>query len=67
METMCEAWKIFQRAWAHGYNIGYLQSYAQLRFMLNACYIYSVRKTEPEDMYRELVNEGFFDWYLYNR
>ena len=64
---MCEAWEIFRRAWAHGYNVGYLQSYAQFRFMLNACYIYSVRKVEFEDMYRRLVNEGFFDWYLYNR
>lgn len=61
---MSEPWKIFQRAWDHGYNVGYLRSYAQLRFMLNACYIYSVRKTEPEDMYKKLVDEGFFDWYL---
>lgn len=65
--AMCEAWEIFRRAWAHGYNIGYLQSYAHYRFLLNACYIYSVRKVEFEDMYRRLVNEGFFDWYLYNR
>ena len=64
---MCEAWEIFRRAWEHGYNVGYLQSNAQLRFMLNACYIYSVRNTEPEDMYKALVSEGFFDWYLYNR
>ena len=48
---MCEAWEIFQRAWAHGYNIGYLQSYAHYRFLLNACYIYSARKVEFEDMY----------------
>lgn len=64
---MCEAWEIFQRAWSHGYNVGYLQSYACLRFTLNACYIYSAKKIEPEDMYKSLVNEGFFDWYLYNR
>ena len=64
---MSEPWEIFQRAWEHGYNVGYLQSYAQFRFMLNACYIYSVKKIEPEDMYRGLVNESFFDWYLYNR
>lgn len=64
---MSEPWEIFQRAWEHGYNVGYLQSYARLRFMLNACYIYSAKKIEPEDMYKALVNEGFFDWYLYNR
>ena len=58
---MSEPWEIFQRAWEHGFNFGYLQSYARFR------YIYSVRKIEPEDMYKALVNEGFFDWYLYNR
>lgn len=64
---MSDAWEIFQRAWEHGYNVGYLQSYARFRFTWTACYVFSARRVEPEDVYKKLVSEGFFGWYLYNR
>ena len=29
---MSEPWEIFQRAWEHGFNIGYLQGYIPFIF-----------------------------------
>ena len=61
---MSEPWEIFQRAWEHGFNIGYLQGYITFRFILNRYYYFSSRGINLEDVYLKLRNEGFFDWYL---
>lgn len=61
---MSEPWEIFQRAWEHGFNIGYLQGYIPFIFILNRYYYFSSNGIELEDVYRKLADEGFFDWYL---
>lgn len=61
---MSEPWEIFQRAWDHGFNIGYLQGYIPFIFILNRYYYFSSRGVNLEDVYMKLRNEGFFDWYL---
>lgn len=61
---MSEPWEIFQRAWEHGFNIGYLQGYIPFMFILNRYYYFSSNGIELEDVYEKLSNEGFFDWYL---
>ena len=61
---MSEPWEIFQRAWEHGFNIGYLQGYIPFIFTLNRYYSFSSKGVELEDVYKKLSGEGFFDWYL---
>ena len=60
---MSKPWEIFQRAWEHGFNVGYLQGYIPFIFILNR-YYFSSRGINLEDVYMKLRNEGFFDWYL---
>lgn len=64
LTMMSEPWEIFQRAWEHGFNIGYLQGYIPFRFILNRYYYFSSRGINLEDVYLKLRNKGFFDWYL---
>lgn len=61
---MSEPWEIFQRAWEHGFNLGYLQGYIPFIFTLNRYYYFSSKGVELEDVYKKLSGEGFFDWYL---
>ena len=61
---MSEPWEIFQRAWEHGFNVGYLQGYIPFIFTLNRYYYFSSKGVELEDVYKKLTDEGFFDWYL---
>ena len=64
LTMMSEPWEIFQRAWEHGFNIGYLQGYIPFIFTLNRYYYFSSKGVELEDVYKKLSGEGFFDWYL---
>ena len=43
LTMMSEPWEIFQRAWEHGFNIGYLQGYIPFIFTLNRYYIFPPR------------------------
>lgn len=61
---MSEPWEIFQRAWEHGFNVGYLQGYIPFIFTLNRYHYFSSNGIDLEDVYRKLADEGFFDWYL---
>ena len=61
---MSSAWEIFQRAWEHGFNAGYLQSYARFKLTLSCYYNFISNKIDLADVYEKLVDEGFFDWYL---
>lgn len=45
---MSEPWEIFQRAWEHGFNIGYLQGYIPFIFILN-------RYPYIDDLYRKNI------------
>ena len=49
---MSELWEIFQRAWDHGFNIGYLQGYIPFIFILNRYYYFSSKGVELEDVYK---------------